>query len=661
MDSRTPTRRSLAGLLLLTAVSACGGSRAAPPATTASPGSTGSAAGAVEIPADAAFESALSRGTRSRSGAPGPEYWQQWTDYRLEAELNPISKRLTGQATLTYHNRSPDTLNEVYVHLLHNIFAPGARHNTDVPWSVEGVDLSRVVAQGQELKPGEKEETGYTVDGTVMRIGLPRPLSPGSTATLEFDWRLRVPPDGAPRGGQDGEAFYINYWYPQMAVYDDLSGWQIDQYLGNAEFYMGYGNYEVALTVPEGWLVSSTGRLANPTEVLSAQTRARLDSAASATGIVRVVGETDRAAGTSTAMGTNGKLTWKFRADSVRDVAWATSSKYLWDATNAAVGDANGDGRADTTSINAFYRPELRASHWDESARYSRHSVEFFSRYLLPYPYSHMTAVDGPTSCGGMEYPMMTCIGGQWDTLSLYEVTAHEIGHMWFPMLVGSDEKRHAWMDEGLTQFNQSQAMADFFEGFDDEERNRRNYLNFAEGGGEVELMRHGDRYPTYGSYGIASYYKPAAVLVALRGVLGEETFNKAFREYARRWLYKHPSPTDFFNTFEDVSGRDLTWFWRSWLYETWKLDQAIDTVVAAGDSLEIVVENRGRALMPVHLAVTRINGRVDSLTVPAEAWLGGERRRTVRVSRQPAVKRIEIDPTRDFPDVARGNQMWPR
>ena len=661
MDSRTPVRRSaLAGLIIIASASACSGGRAAPPVTTASPGGGNAEGTSVVLPADVAFDRAVARGTRTTTGAPGPRYWQQWTDYQLEAELNPISKRLTGQGTLTYHNRSPVPLAEVYVHLLHNLFAPGARHNTDVPWSVEGVELGRVAAQGQQLKAAE-EGPGYKVDGTIMQIRLPRPIPSGGSVTLELSWKLRIPPDGAPRGGQDGESYFISYWYPQVAVYDDLSGWQIDQYLGNAEFYMGFGNYDVSLTLPEGWLVTATGRLTNAAQVLSAQTRARLDSASRATGIVRVVGEADRKAGTSTAQGAGGKLTWRFRADSVRDVSWATSTRYLWDATNAAVGDANGDGRPDTTAIYAFYRPELRASHWDQSARYSRHSVEFFSRYILPYPYPHMTAVDGPTSCGGMEFPMMTCIGGQWDTLGLYEVTTHEIGHMWFPMLAGSDEKRHAWMDEGLTQFNQSQAMGDFFKGFDDEERNRRNYLAFAESGGEVELMRHGDRYPTYGAYGVASYYKPASVLVALRGVLGEETFHKAFRDYARSWLYQHPSPQDLFNTFENVSGEDLSWFWRTWLYETWKLDQAIDTVRTAGDSLEVVVENRGRAMMPVRLAVTRTGGQVDSLTVPANIWFGGERRRAIRVAREPSVKSIEIDPEKDFPDIDRSNQVWPR
>jgi hypothetical protein len=446
-----------------------------------------------------------------------------------------------------------------------------------------------------------------------------------------------------------------------MAVYDDVNGWQIDQYLGNAEFYMGYGNYDVALTLPAGWLVNATGRLQNPGEVLSAQTRARLDSAAHSTGVVHVVTEADRKAGSSTTTGSNGKLTWRFRAERVRDVSWAASPKYLWDATNAVVGDATGDGRPDTTAIYSLYRPEQRVSHWDESARYSRHSVEFFSRFLAPYPYPHMTAVDGPTSCGGMEYPMMTCIGGQWDTLGLYEVTTHEIGHMWFPMIVGSDEKRYAWMDEGLTQFDQSQSMADFFKGFDDEARNRKNYLDFAEMGSEVELMHHGDRYPSYPAYGVASYYKPATVMVALRAVLGEATFNKAYKEYISRWTYRHPSPYDLFNTFENVSGRDLSWFWRSWFFETWKLDQAIDTVTTAGDSLAVVVANRGKAPMPMYLTVTRIDGRVERDTLPAEVWLQGERRQTIRVAREPAIRSIEIDAEKEFPDLDRSNQVWPR
>ena len=656
-------RRSVAGLILLSVLSACGSGRSSPgtPVPTGRPaGSSTAGARAMTVPKLEAFELAVGRGTRTSTGRPGPRYWQQWADYKLEAELNPVSKRLTGKGSIAYHNRSPDTLRTVYVQLLQNLFAPGARHNTNVPWSVEGLELGRVAAQGTTLAAGSGEGPGYQVNGTVMELRLPKPLLPGGSAELDFAWRLRVPPDGAPRGGQDGEVYFINYWYPQMAVYDDINGWQIDQYLGNAEFYMGYGNYDVSLTLPAGWLVSATGTLQNPDEVLTARTRARLDSA-SAGSITHVVTDADRAPGAATTAGANGKLTWRFRAENVRDVSWTTSAKYLWDATKAPVGDANGDGRPDSAVVNSFYRPEQRRNNWSESAKDGRHAIEFFSRTLWPYPYSHMTVVDGPTSCGGMEYPMMTCIGGQWDTLGLYEVITHEIGHMWFPMIVGSDEKRYAWMDEGLTQFDQSQSMADFFKGFDDEARNRKNYLDFASVGDEVELMRHGDRYPNYNAYGVASYYKPATVMVALRGVLGRETFHKAFVEYGRRWQYKHPAPYDFFDTFEDVSGQDLSWFWRTWFFESWRLDQAIDTVVVNGDSLDVVVANRGRAPMPIHLVVTRAEGPPDTLNVPADVWLGGIRRTTVKVAREPALKSLEIDPAREFPDLDRDNQRWPR
>ena len=661
--ARFDASRRLPAAIAFTLVSACSGGKPAAPAPTPAAGhaTAGTAVRAMTVPALVGFETAVGRGTRTRTGVPGPRYWQQWADYKLSAELNPVSKRMTGSGTITYSNRSPDTLHTVYVQLLQNIFAPNARHNTGVPWSVEGIEFGKVAAQGSTLAAGGGEGPGYEVNGTIMRLRLPKPLVPGGTVDLAFDWKLRVPPDGAPRGGQDGEVYYMNYWYPQMAVYDDVNGWQIDQYVGNAEFYMGYGNYDVSLTLPAGWLVTATGTLQNPDEVLTQQTRARLDSARSDTGVVHVVTDVDREPGRSTTAGKDGKLTWHFRAQNVRDVSWAASSRYLWDATNAAVGDANNDGRPDTTLIQAFWRPEQRVNHWDESARYSRYSIEYYSKYLWPYPYPHMTAVDGPNSCGGMEYPMMTCIGGQWDTLGMYEVTTHEIGHMWFPMMVGSDEKRFAWMDEGLTQFDQSQSMDAFFKGFDDEERNRKNYLDAASSGDEVELMHHGDRFPSYNAYGVAAYYKPATVMVALRGVLGRDLFHKAFTEYGRRWQYKHPTPYDFFDTFDDVSGRDLSWFWRTWFFETWRLDQAIDSVATVGDSVEIGIENRGRAPMPVPLVVTRADGKVDSLTVPVDVWLGGAKRTTVRVAREPAVKSIEIDPGHDFPDVDRDNQRWPR
>jgi aminopeptidase N len=422
---------------------------------------------------------------------------------------------------------------------------------------------------------------------------------------------------------------------------------------------MGYADYDVTLTVPTGWLVQATGTLKNPQEVLSAQTRARLDSARTSATVVRVVTDKDRADSVATNKGSGGKLVWKFHADSVRDIAWGTSPRYNWDVTRAIVDSAS--ARPDTVQIDAFYRTEGKRSYWDEAARYGRHSVEFYSKQLWRYPYPHMSAFDGPVGCGGMEYPMMTCIGGQWDSTSMYEVVTHEIGHMWFPMTVGSDEKRYGWMDEGFTQYNQSQSMADFFKDFDDEKRNRDNYLQVARAGFEEPPMKPGDKYDTEYGFGVATYYKPASVLVALREMLGRPTFEKGFREYGQRWRGKHPMPADFFSTMDQAAGRDLSWFWREWFFETRTLDLAVESVETTGDSTTIVIENKGKAVMPVPLAITREGGKADSLTVPVEVWFDGAKRHVLKVAGVPKVTRVEIDPAHRYPDVNPVNDAWPQ
>lgn len=607
------------------------------------------------------FRRAVERGTRTRTGQPGPRYWQQWAVYRLEAELDPGASRLTGRGTVRYFNHSPDTLRNLFVYLNQNLFAPNAVRNEVTPVT-GGMVMSRVAARGLDLGPIGRDSlaAGYDISATIMRVHPPASLLPGDSIDLEFAWSFTVPPDGAPRGGQDGQVFYLAYWYPQIAVYDDFGRWQTDPYLGNAEFYMGYGDYHVALTVPEGWLIGATGALQNAGEVLTGATRGRLEEARRSGSVVHVVTESERGAGRATARGLNGKLTWRFHASNVRDFAWGTSDRYLWDATLAVVGDATGDDRPDTTAIHTFYRPERVAWAWDQSARYARHSIEFLSRYLWPYPYPHMTAVDGVTSCGGMEYPMMTCIGGRRDTLSLYSVTVHELAHMWFPMQVGSDERRYSWQDEGLTRFNQAQGMREFFNGYDLERIVRQAYLNFAATGDEVELMRHGDLYP-YGSdaFRIASYQKMATAVVALRALLGDSVFLRAYRQYGRRWQFKHPSPYDFWNTFNDVSGQDLSWFWRTWWFETWTLDQGVGAVRPEGSETEIVIEDCGLAPMPVRLAVTRADGSVERVSVPVDVWLAGARTTRVRVRSVPAITRVEIDPENAFPDVDRTNQVW--
>jgi peptidase M1-like protein len=610
------------------------------------------------------FVVAVERGTRTRTGSPGPRYWQQWARYRLAAELDPTSARVTGRGSVRYFNRSPDTLPDIWVHLHQNLFAQTAPRNQAVP-ATKGMELTRVAAQGSGLADASGARPwptggGYEIDATRLHIRLPRPLLPHDSVDLEFQWAFTVPPDGAPREGTDGEIFMIAYWYPQIAVYDDVNGWQRDPYLGTSEFYMGYGDYDVELTVPEGWLIGGTGTLTNATEVLSGETRARLDRARRSTEVVHVVADGDRGAGRATTRGQNRKLTWRFRAANVRDFAFGTSGQYLWDATIATAGDEDRDGRPDTASIHTLYRPSRRQWAWDQSAKYARHSIEYLSRFLWPYAYPQMTAVDGVVSCSGMEYPMVTCIGGRRDTLALYSVIVHEFAHMWFPMQVGSDEKRYAWQDEGLTRFNQIQGMQEYFKGYDRLSISRNNYLAIARTDFEEPLMRHGDYYQ-YGTaaYGVASYDKMALNLEMLRALLGEATFMRAYREYGRRWLNKHPTPYDMWNTFEEVAGRDLDWFWRTWWYETSTLDHAIGGVRTTPSGLEIDVEDRGTAFMPTRVAVTRADGSVERAEVPVEIWLDGTRRHTLRLRRSPSVTKVEIDPDRRFAYLSRERHRW--
>jgi len=373
--------------------------------------------------------------------------------------------------------------------------------------------------------------------------------------------------------------------------------------------------------------------------------------------VVHVVAEADRGAGKATKGGA--MLTWRFHADTVRDFAWGVSDKFAWDATRAVVGDRDGNGTADTVVIHTFWLPGSATSKWPEDARYARHSIEFLSRYLWPYPWPQMTAMQGPESCGGMEYPMITCIGGfQSDTFALYGVTVHELAHMWFPMQVGSDEKRSAWQDEGLTEFNGLQGEADFFPGYDAETRDKDVYAQVARMGIEEPMMRHGDRYDTEMGYGVASYMKPATILMMLRGMLGPELFQQAYRTYGTRWRYKHPTPWDFFYTFEDVTGQDLGWFWRTWFWETWTVDQSVESVTPGPGGTVIVIVDKGLAPMPGEVQVTRSDSTAIMEKIPVAYWLDGHARYTFTVTGAPVV-RVEVDPEQKLSDVDRKNNSW--
>lgn len=603
------------------------------------------------------FQAAIEQGTRTATGEPGPNYWTNTADYQIRATLSPATNELRGSETVRYRNNAPNALNRVAVHLRQNLHQAGVVRNRPQQLT-GGMHLSRVAYNGQFLfERASGQEPGFVIDGTVMTITLPEPIPAGGTAEFGFDWSFEVPEAGAPRMGQDGEVFYLGYWYPQIAVYDDVYGWVADPYMGNGEFYMGYGSYDVQITVPEGWLVAATGELQNPEEVLTEQARSRLARAAETRDVVAIVTADERGTGTATTQHPAGALTWHYRAENVRDFAFGASDRYVWDATSAVTGDRDGDGREDRVLIHALYRPDAAA--WNRSAEFSRFTIEYLSEYLMPYPYPHMTAVEGIIG-GGMEYPMITLIGGTRNDRSLFGVTFHELAHMWFPMIVGQNEKRFTWMDEGLASFTTNEGEAVFF---DVEAWNpaAQGYYTIAGSGFEIESMRHGDEYP-YGTpaRGIASYSKPAVALHALRGIIGQDRFQEALRTYTARWAYKHPYPYDLFNTFEDVLGDDLDWFWTTMFFETWTLDHAVAAVDAQADSVVVTIADRGLSPMPAPVQVTYADGTVAEQTIPVDVWLGDRRETTLRFE-PGTVTRVEIDPEGFLPDVDRSNNVWAR
>jgi hypothetical protein len=457
-------------------------------------------------------------------------------------------------------------------------------------------------------------------------------------------------------GREGNEVFYMAQWFPHVATYDDLAGWARDPYLGDGEFYLDYGDYSVEITAPEGWLVSASGVLENPEEVLRPEAVERL-SGLSRDAVVAVVSREDRDAGRATRAGdAEGLLTWRYTAEDVRDFAWGASDRYVWDATVATYED-RGDAPEGTRSaaIHALYRPDQ--PHWERAAEYARHAIEAHS-WWYPYPYPQMTVNEGVIG-GGMEYPMITIVGGGRTPLSLYGVISHEIAHMWWPMVVGTNERHFAWIDEGLASFSEDLFTPTLFPDSPGGLGSLQGYLRVAGTDRETESMRPADLYGPFGNRGLASYGKPATVFRALRGLLGEEIFDEALREFTRRWAFKHPHPVDLFSTFEDVIGRDLDWYFYPWMYTTRVMDQSIDGVSVSenGREVRLFLRDSGEIPMPVIVEFEVAGGEPVRLTAPHEDWREG--RMELEVELPEPVTRIVLDPDTVLPDVNRVDNEW--
>jgi peptidase M1-like protein len=603
---------------------------------------------------------------RRADGAPGPRYWQQRADYTIKATLDTAAKRLSASEQIRYTNNSPDTLRFVWMQVDQNLFRPGSTGSllfaadsrfggAGFPGGFEIATLTQSAPPARPAGTGSRKrapapeaaQLKFRVDDTMMYVELAQPIAPGATTVLDLTYQFNIPEHGADRMGRDGSLYEIAQWYPRMAVYDDVHGWNTDQYLGQGEFYLEYGDIDYEVTLPAGYIVAGSGTLQNPEQVLTPTQRARLAAAVKSDSTMAIVTPEEVASGAARPK-QDGTLTWRFRAQQVRDVAWAASPEYQWDASGW-----------DGTLAQAYYRPSARDT-WHDAAKMSRYSILEYSKRWLRYPYPQISAVEGPVS--GMEYPMLAMEARGNDEPELYNVITHEIGHMWYPMTVGSDERRYAWMDEGFNTFINSFSEEDYWKR--DDTQIRRNETRFVTALDQTPtaqpIMTPANRYRNDENLGSLAYVKPSIMLLALRNkVLGAEVFDTAFREYTRRWAFKHPQPADFFRTMEEVSGRDLAWFWRGFFFTTAALDQSVESVKPSPDGSSLVtLRSLGPAVMPVELELGYADGSKETIKLPVEIWYGGNRY-VYRAAPGKTIVSARVNPDGLFPDVVPANDGW--
>lgn len=587
-------------------------------------------------------------GVRTADGRPGPDYWQQEADYVIDTNLDPATRTVSATATITYTNHSPHDLPYLWLHLEQNIFREGS--------------LGSIIGDAADLGLTETQGDGYTIHSishaggdlemqvydTLGRIHLPEPVAAqGGVFTFDISWDFVIPEEVFLRFGiadfDDGKVYEVAQWIPALAVYDDVHGWNTLPYLGAGEFYTNFGDYKVSITVPRDFLVVATGMLQNEAEVYTQEQVERLSRAKQGeeTIIIRgadEIGQGDRPEG-------NGPLTWVFEAEDVRTFAWACSPIFQLDAASI-----------DGVFLQSAY-PKDGLPVWGDSTQMMRKAIAGYNERFYPYPYPAATNVYGAE--GGMEYPMIIFCRGERER-KVYGVTTHEIGHMYFPMLVNTDERRHAWMDEGFNTFLGGYSTEDWFGPQKQNENDPGAFAPLMTFHGQMPIATRPDALPSMW-LGLLQYQKTGVGLTLLReSVLGPERFDYAFRTYVERWAFKSPQPADFFRCMEDAAGVDLAWFWRGWFYETGTLDQKVGEVLQPGRrrGARIRLENLGGLVMPVHVGVAYEDGTTEILELPAEVWYQSNSITHI-LPHLKRVTKVVIDPKRRFPDVQRKNNRW--
>src|SRR5690349_6264526 len=605
-----------------------------------------------DIPITNAIRRAFEAGTRDSTGRPGRNYWQMRTDYTISARLDAPTSRLSGRETVVLHNNSPDSLGQIMLRLDPNIFLGYTPQSAEwIPSEVtDGMVLTKMTVNGVAVNIASNAPLGdgaravqtsaaaqaaqvpnqpTLLNGrtTVGRINLPTKIAPHSRTTIEIEWNHKIP--GGPGVGHRmtqrwaDTLYQPTQWYPRVAVYDDLRGWDSELYLGPSEFYNNFGKFDVRLDVPAGWIVSGTGILQNPEEVLTPNARERLKGVLATNDIATIVGPDEVGPGQATQAGTGDRLVWHFTADTVNDFAWATAKKFVWAATRATI---PGKG---PVPINLLYLPG-RANLFDTAGQIARHALEFYSKQWFPYQFPQLTLLDGPSA--GMEYPMVLN--------SNRGATDNETGHQWWPMVVSNNETWYGWMDEGFNQYMNILSDADAAGRAPVLDGLGQSYGRTSGSEAEPPMMWNAN-YAGPGFYGFTTYQKTPLMLSALGGVVGDSAVQRAHREWAAAWMWKHPSPWDYMFFMNRALKQDLGWFWYSWLFTTESVDGSIAKVATSGTKTTVTVRQDGQMPSPIVLEVKFAEGagqvramknavmkdaQTAIVTYPVDVWFTGSK-----------------------------------
>lgn len=654
-------------------------------------------------------ELATPNSQRTASGAPGKNYTQQKVDYTMDIVLDDDNQRISGDETITYHNNSEDTLSYLWVQLDQNVRASDSKtpdiQPTSIPQNMSKNRFNRSFPE-KPFDGGFKitsvtntngSNLSHTINQTMMRINLPKPLASGEKFSFNISWWYNIN-NHRTQGGRSGfehfpedgnNNYVIAQFYPRLCVYDNVEGWQNDQFWGRSEFALEFGDFNVNITTPADHMLGATGVLMNEKEVLTKKQQEKLALAKRTFDKPVEIVSQEEAEEIEKNKSKKTK-TWKFVAENVRDYAFASSRKFIWDAMAV---DINGK----TVMAYSYYSKEANPLYGDHSTRAVAQTLKTYSRYTFDYPYHKAISVDGQM---GMEYPQICFNPGRPNSDGTYsdrvkyrmiKVTIHEVGHNFFPMIVNSDERQWTWMDEGLNSYMEMLAELDYDPNFPITRGYPKNIVKYMGGDQSriAPIMTKGDN--VY-QFGYNAYGKPATALWILREtIMGKELFDHAFKTYAKRWKFKHPTPADFFRSMEDASAMDLDWFWRGWFYTTDVTDIGVkevkkfyteegtnnsvnfieDTTEGLGFGknknpnskfhYEITYDKPGGLVMPIIVEFTYTDGTKERKTYPAQIWRYNDKQVTKIFSSDKEVTSIAIDPDLETADVDTSNNSWPK